>query len=325
MIWERAVAENAWELDAGLYRILLPLPFAAPFVNVYLVHDRGEFLLVDCGPNWLGSLRALGRALKTCGVPPRGLTSLLLTHRHPDHDAGAAQVQERWGGRVFVHPLENQARTGPRVDSATWLAENGVDPSTIAKATARGPEDQPRRERERLELQDLRTDEPFRVGDLRFEVILVPGHSPGQVMLREPERGWLFTADHIIPVHGGNVWSFPGDDGDSFGEYLANLEKARDLSASLVLPSHGLPWRGSPRPVAQELIDFHLRFAGQIQRLVQERALNAWEIARTLNPDVPADPVGIRFSLAEVLAVLVHLEREGAVEQLPDHRWQATG
>ena len=81
MIWERAVAENAWELDNGLYRILLPLPFAAPFVNVYLVQSRGEFLLIDAGADWLPSLRALGRALKTIGVPPKGLTTLLLTHR----------------------------------------------------------------------------------------------------------------------------------------------------------------------------------------------------------------------------------------------------
>ena len=92
MIWERAVAENAWQLDDGLYRILLPLPWAVPFVNTYVVESRSEFALVDCGANWLPSLRALGRALKAIGVPPGGLGTLLLTHGHPDHANAAGAI-----------------------------------------------------------------------------------------------------------------------------------------------------------------------------------------------------------------------------------------
>ena len=143
-------------------------------------------------------------------------------------------------------------------------------------------------------------------------------------MLREPERGWLFTADHVMPIHGANVWFFPGGEGDPFGEYLASLEQTLPLSASLVLPSHGLPWRGGPREATQGLLDYHRHFASQIHRLLSERTLNTWQIARALNPAIPADPVGIRFSLAEVLAVLIHLERQGTVRHEPDGRWQAS-
>jgi glyoxylase-like metal-dependent hydrolase (beta-lactamase superfamily II) len=324
VIWERAVAENAWELDGGLYRILLPLPFAAPFVNVYLVQSRSEYLLIDAGADWLPSLRALGRALKTIGVPPKGLTTLLLTHRHPDHDAGAASVHERWGGQVLVHPLENAERNSPRVTSVDWMTENGVDPETIARAYPPTRERSHRAEPAPPETEDLRVDRPLRLGDLTFDVLLAPGHSPGQVMLREPERGWLFTADHVMPIHGANVWFFPGGEGDPFGEYLASLEQTLPLSASLVLPSHGLPWRGGPREATQGLLDYHRHFASQIHRLLGERTLNAWQIARALNPAIPADPVGIRFSLAEVLAVLIHLEREGTVRHEPNGRWQAS-
>jgi glyoxylase-like metal-dependent hydrolase (beta-lactamase superfamily II) len=85
VILERAVAEYAWQPDDGLGRILLPLPWAVPFVNVCLVASRDEFVLIDVGGDWLPSLRALGRALKVIGVPSGGLTGLALTHQHSDH------------------------------------------------------------------------------------------------------------------------------------------------------------------------------------------------------------------------------------------------
>jgi glyoxylase-like metal-dependent hydrolase (beta-lactamase superfamily II) len=319
VIWERAVAENAWQLDDGLYRILLPLPFAVSFVNVYVLASRGEYVLVDAGIDWLPSLRALGAALKVIGVPPRGLTALLLTHLHPDHGGGAASVQSRWGGRVLLHPAERgQFGGGPTNDGQAWLAENGVDEAVVRQAatTRERPAPQPR------EIEDLADDQPFRVGDLSFDVILVPGHSPGQVMLREPERGWLLSADHVIPVHAVNVWSFPGAKGDPFGEYLASLERTIDLPASLVLPSHGLPWRGNARPATQAMIDYHLVFLDRVRRLVSEKPMTAWEIARALRPEIPSDPAGIRFSLAEVLAALTHLERRGDALRTADGRWE---
>ena len=317
MIWERAVAENAWQLDDGLYRILLPLPWAVPFVNVYLVASRGEFVLIDAGGDWLPSLRALGRALKAIGVPPGGLTSLVLTHQHPDHGGGAPAIHERWGGRVFLHPAENDERAVSSEEVAAWLAENGADDASIARATAA---------RERppltaLPVEDLDENVPFVVGDLRFEIILVPGHSPGQVMLREPRRGWLLTADHIIQVHGVNVWAFPTTPGDPFGEYLASLERGIGLDANLILPSHGLPWRGDVKETSLDLLAFHREFLSSVSAALQSGPRTGWEITRSLRSDIPSDPIAIRFSLAEVLATLVHLERLGQARRGDGGRW----
>jgi glyoxylase-like metal-dependent hydrolase (beta-lactamase superfamily II) len=319
VIWERAVAENAWELDNGLYRILLPLPFAVPFVNVYVVASCGEFVLFDAGSDWLPSLRALGRALKAIGVPPHGLTSLVLTHQHPDHGGGAPAIHERWGGRVFLHPAENSERPITSEEVWGWMAENGADEASMTRATAA---------RERpplatLPVEDLDETRPFVVGDLRFEVILAAGHSPGQVMLREPHRGWLFTADHLIQVHGVNVWAFPTTPGDPFGEYVANLARSYDLKANLILPSHGLPWRGDVKETVRDLLAFHQEFLGRVLSEVGVTPRTAWDITRSLRTEIPTDPIGIRFSLAEVLAALVHLERSGRARRGEAGRWSA--
>ncbi len=318
MIWEHAVAENAWQLAEGIYRILLPLPWAVPFVNVYLLASQDEYVLVDCGADWLPSLRALGRALKAIGVPAGGLSAVLLTHQHPDHAGGAAPVQERWGGTVLVHPRERHLRPPTAPALRSWLAEHGVDPAVAERAAAARDRTEalPRR------VEDLAIDRPFVVGDLAFEVSVVAGHSPGQVILREPNRGWLLTADHVIPVHAANVWAFPGDEGDPFGDYLIDLERTLDLDASLILPGHGLPWRGSVREATWAMLAYHREFLERVRGLVGERRRSAWEIARALRPDVPADPVGIRFSLAEVLAALNHLARRGEILRAADGRWE---
>jgi glyoxylase-like metal-dependent hydrolase (beta-lactamase superfamily II) len=321
VIWERAVAENAWQLDDGLYRILLPLPWAVPFVNTYLVESRSEFALVDCGANWLPSLRALGRALKAIGVPPGGLGMLLLTHGHPDHANAAGAINERWGGGVLIDPRERGGEDRPPSDLRAWLIAHGADAATAERATA------PTRDRPPSlpsDAEDYATDRQFVVGDLRFDVIAAPGHSPGQVMLREPARGWLLTADHVLPILAPNVWLFPGDNGDPLGQYVDGLENASRIAASLILPSHGLPWRGSVHDAALAMRDYHLDFASRILELVVARRLNAWEIARGLRPEMPADPVGVRFSLAETLAGLAYLHRRGRIRQGEDGRWKAT-
>ncbi len=319
MTWERAVAENAWQLDDGLYRILLPLPWAVPFVNAFLVESRSQFALIDCGANWLPSLRALGRALKAIGVPARGLTSLVLTHRHPDHAGGAGSVQQRWGGRVLLHPLEWEQQRIEAADLEEWLRLHGVDEAIRVK-----PPGPPREPMEALpeRIEPLSVDEPLVVGDLTLEIIHVPGHSPGQVMLREAQRGWLFTADHVLEPHAPNVWAFPGASGDPLGEYLDSLERTRDLAATLLLPGHGIPLRASPRDLTTAMIDFHRQFAERVRKALDGKQLTAWEIVKLTRREPPVEPSGARFALAEVLAALAYLTRRGQVSQTEEGYWR---
>jgi glyoxylase-like metal-dependent hydrolase (beta-lactamase superfamily II) len=319
--WERAVAENAWQIDDGIYRILLPLPWAVPFVNAFLVESHSQYMLVDCGANWLPSLRALGRALKAIGVPPRGLTSLVLTHRHPDHAAGAGSVHQRWGGRVLLHPLEREQRRIESADLQAWLATHGVDEGILGK-----PPPPPREPVEALpvEIDPLPMDESLIVGDLAFEIVHVPGHSPGQVMLREPRRGWLLTADHVLQPHAPNVWIFPGTDGDPLGEYLESLERILDLDASLILPGHGMPLRSNLRDLTRAVADFHRAFAARVHSALRGKRLTTWEVVKLTRSEPPTDPAGARFALAEVLAALTYLEKRGEVSQAEEGHWVAT-
>lgn len=318
-ILEQTVAENAWQVDDGLWRILLPLPGPMPFVNAFAVASAGEYMLIDCGMNWDPSLRALGRALKAIGVPDHGLTQILITHRHTDHAGGAGPVQSRWGGRTLLHPKGAAWQPTPPALMQEWLAQHGMDRELAAAAAAPSrayPEYLP------AQVDCLNLDAPLRLGDLRFEVIPVPGHAIDMVMLREPRRGWLLSADMLLPQPAVNVWSFPGSGHNPLGDYFRSLELTAHQAAALILPSHGMPRRGGLPAMVEAMAEFDHRFLADIRQAVQERRGTAWELVQRLRPQA-ADPTNARWAMGEFLAALAHLHTTGAIRQGPDGRWEA--
>ncbi len=310
MLLEKAVAENAWQIEEGLYRILLPLPFAVPFVNAYVLESRGEYLLLDVGANWEPGLRALGRALKAIGVPYRGLKYLVLSHRHLDHSGGAAPVHERWGGTVLAHPGEELPLMGSE-EVISWAVQNGAPLEAVRQWNLE--RSGPRQERMPSQWEPLAHGQVIALGDLRLQVLEAPGHSPAQVMLYEPKRGWLLCADQVLSVLAPNVWHNPNTPGDPLGSYLDGLARLKRFSCRLTLPGHGLPFYGTPAELAARMEAFHLRLARQVQRAVEAGATTAYDVVRHLWPDVTQGKPGLRSRMAEALACLVYLERQGAI------------
>lgn len=310
-MYERPVAENCWELAPGLYRILLPLPLEVPFVNAYLIRSGDAWALIDAGYHWGPSLRALGRALKAAGVPSGGLTHLILTHRHRDHAGGAAPVTSRWGGAVYLHPADTALEAPSPEALRPWLEEAGVPEATRAEIQAAwGPPLDPLPDR----VEPLRPEAGLGIGELQFRVIHVPGHSPGHVMLYEPERGWLFAGDHILDHTGPNTWLLPGMAGDPLGEYLRSLEAVADLPEALVLPGHGLPWRGSPGAGARAMAARQRQMLDFVAGLLAHRPMTLWELTTQAAPEVVQDPRLAVWALAAARSQLRHLEAQGRVQ-----------
>ncbi|EKP95308.1 MBL fold metallo-hydrolase [Thermaerobacter subterraneus] len=380
---ERPIDEHCWEMAPGLYRILLPLPWDVPFVNAYLVRAPGGWVLVDAGVGTPACLRALGWALRAAGVPDGGLAAILLTHRHPDHAGDVVAVRQRWGGRVYVHPAELELdRADPAVLEA-WLAFTGMPAEVMETLLRRAermplpPDAVPYPRRAPLAEGPGLPAAALPVAGLTFEVVYVPGHSPGHVMLRVAETGWVFTGDHVLPRAGINVWANPAGPADPMGAYLANLEavarldaawglEARDEAAGAagakaraclargeggsggwrqgadaaegspgrdpgsrtagpVLPGHGLPWSGPMMPYATALAGWHRRAALALRdRLPDEPGPTAFEIVAARRPDdARHTPHRLRGAVAETLAFLLWLEREGLAGRRGDApaRW----
>jgi glyoxylase-like metal-dependent hydrolase (beta-lactamase superfamily II) len=157
------------------------------YVNSFaFTDDDGGVTLVDCGlakapPRIVAGLAAIGRR-------PADVTRILLTHVHPDHAGGAAEMSRRTGADVWVHEGDHPSATSGTV------AQKADQRFLLGRLFSRLPDP---------------AFEPFTPGPLLrdgevlpvaggLRVVHTPGHSPGHVsFLHEPTRT-LVTGDSMF-------------------------------------------------------------------------------------------------------------------------------
>lgn len=85
-------------------------------------------------------------------------------------------------------------------------------------------------------MEALWEDDILDIGTFRFEVILLPGHTPGSIALLEEEKRFLIGGDSVQT--GGSIFMF--GPGRNFQAYRANMEKLRDImdAFDVVYSSH---------------------------------------------------------------------------------------
>jgi glyoxylase-like metal-dependent hydrolase (beta-lactamase superfamily II) len=154
----------------------------------------------------------------TLGTRP--LTHILNTHLHSDHCGGNAALQARWP------------------DVQTWIA-----PGQAAQVHAWDPvalsytptgQSCPRFRADGV----LLPGSTVTLGGRPWQVHAAPGHDPHSIVLFEPERRLLISADALWE-HGFGV-VFPEIEGvQAFAEVAATLDVIEQLQPALVLPGHG--------------------------------------------------------------------------------------
>lgn len=73
------------------------------------------------------------------------------------------------------------------------------------------------------------------VGDRRFDVVHLPGHSPGSICLYEPETATLFSGDVIYD----DVLIDDVLPGTSRSRYIQSMKQILAMDLRRVLPGHG--------------------------------------------------------------------------------------
>jgi glyoxylase-like metal-dependent hydrolase (beta-lactamase superfamily II) len=190
--------------------------------NNLLVHAApGEdgALLVDSGHvnHAAQTLALVQQALQ--GTP---LTRLVNTHLHSDHCGGNASLQRAHGVVVAIPPGQADA-------IAAW------DDAALSYA-ATGQRIEAFRHQ-----QLLQPGEPLVAGGVEWQVLAAPGHDPHSVMLFEPRRGLLVSADALWE-HGFGV-VFPEVQGEpGFDDVGQVLDQIAALPVKLVVPGHGAPF-----------------------------------------------------------------------------------
>ena len=140
-------------------------------VNAFVIHAGGKTILIETGSgDYLGpSMGKLRGNLKAAGIEPDDISSILLTHMHPDHSAGLTDMKTGAANypnaELVIH--ENEPRH--------WF-----DDGEMARGSEREKElmFQQARDQTKPYLDRMRT---FTDGELLPGITAVPchGHTPG--------------------------------------------------------------------------------------------------------------------------------------------------
>ena len=323
--------EDAREIEDGLWRIAVPLPFALRSANIYLIaNGDGSWTLVDAGLGQAADEEALREGLARAGVAPERVSALILTHAHPDHIGLANTIQQAGGAPAYMLRGEDEHlygvwsgrgddRFGPLermyVENGlpVEVAEAGRAMSVLTRKMLRLPKPE--------SLQLVEDGETLRIGAHSYECVWTPGHSDYHLCLLR-EDGLFIAGDHILPTITPNIGLYPAARPDPLGDYFDALQRVRDLPARLVLPGHRLPFVALSERV-DELRLHHEERSVLLREHLRARPEGA--DAATLSSALFGDRLrtndDLRFALVETLAHLEYLRLRGRVErQIVDGR-----
>lgn len=307
-------------LADGVHWVRMPLPFQLDHVHLYLLRDchegRDGWTLVDCGiasqPTRDLWERIFAESLE--GLP---IVRIVCTHMHPDHVGLADWISARFDVRVWMSAGEYAMA---RVYSATLRGADGdaaanhfrrhgiTDPDQLEAIRARGAHyfaklvpSVP------TSFRRLREDEPVVIGARRWRMITGTGHSPEHASLYSddgPDGALLLSGDMVLPRISTNVSVFEAEPESNPVTWYLNSLRRFDVCApdTLVLPSHGRPFRG----LSERLRQLHAHHA---ERLDEVRVACS-EAPRTAAEIVPImfrrefDTHQLSFAMGEALAHL---------------------
>ena len=130
-------------------------------------------------------------------------------------------------------------------------------------------------------VMELEDGDVLRIGDLEFQTLLAPGHTPGHMMLYLPSEQILFSGDQVLD-DSMTILDNPIFDPDPLQSYLDSLEKLENLPVRKVFPGHGgLGWNFRER--AAEIAAIH----GEELKYTMDAAgmqpgMTAWEMVQTV-------------------------------------------
>ena len=305
------------EVAPGVHWVRMTLPFALDHINLWLLDDGDERVIIDAGYGTDATRSAWSSLLD---AEPRPISRVVVTHHHPDHLGLATWLAARNNASVHMtlgeylagHAMWHQLPGYCVPDMVEQFRAHGLDERRATALAERGnayrrgiPEMPSRFER-------LRHGNELSINGKTWRVIIGYGHSPEHASLYCAELGVLISGDMLLPRISTNVSVYaatPHD--DALGYFLDSIRELCNMPEdTLVLPSHGKPFKGIKARVAQ-LVEHHRE---RCDALLSEcsAAKTAGELLPSMFPR-ELDTHQVMFAMGEAIAHLNHLEKRGAL------------
>lgn len=312
-----------YEVAPGVHWLRMPMPFVLDHINLWLLEDGPGVTAVDTGIATDAVRAAWKKALGTLPEEQR-LTRQIVTHFHPDHLGLAAWLEAETGASLWMTQGEYMAAhlmasAVPPFDVASmadFFRRHGLADAAIAAIEGRGNAYRRGVPVIPTSFQRLIDGDCIRVGANDWRVIVGYGHAPEHASLYCASLGVLIAGDMLLPRISTNVSANASvPDLDVLGLYLDSIERLTELPATtLVLPSHGRPFRGLHARVTA-LQEHHAARCDDLLGACTVRPHTAAELLPVLFGRSFDDPHQTMFAMGEAIAHLIYLEKLGRLER----------
>jgi glyoxylase-like metal-dependent hydrolase (beta-lactamase superfamily II) len=317
------------EIAPGIHQLQVPIPDnPLGHLNSYLIRGQNGWLMIDTGWYTPDAFNSLETGIKSLGLVLSDISTIVLTHVHPDHFGLAGRIKHlsprtellahRWEADLIESRYIKFSELQDKM--AAMLQRHGVPESELSTLRSAS---MPALRFVTVTLPDrvLYGGEIISTGTYDLEIIWTPGHSPGHICLFEAKNRLLFSGDHILPTITPNVSSHVQSGDNPLGDYLGALHKLRNLPAAKILPGHEHVF-ADLRGRIQEIIDHHRKREAEIRQAIERGPRNAYEISSRMAWNIPGltwdqfPPLQKRFAVTETIAHLDLMRWEGRAEKL---------
>jgi glyoxylase-like metal-dependent hydrolase (beta-lactamase superfamily II) len=314
---------QAIEVAPGVRWCRIPLPIDLNHINVWLIDHEDGCVLVDTGmASPVGE--AAWEAMDAEVFAQTPLRAVFVTHIHPDHIGLARWLQQRHGVPVWMSKrTHEQVQAFMASDTSTGVAEaerfftaHGIadrsmlpslSPARFARMTSGLPE----------VAKHVADGEKLRWGATEWTALETNGHAEGHLCLYSAAYGALISGDQVLPTISSNIgFTWRSQDANPLHSFLTSLQRLHSLPGdTLVLPSHGLPFRGLQSRI-DDLSRHHHEQLDSVQRACHD-GKTALEILPVM---FRRKLQGMHFflAMAEALAHLEYLVNQSRLQRVTD-------
>jgi hydroxyacylglutathione hydrolase len=177
--------------------------------NTYVIKDKLSIIIDPGLPEFLPELV---QDLHRDGIDPKDIDIIANTHLHGDHCWANEAFKKLSGANILLHPVQKQFGEAAAIQTSRFF---GV-------SDAKFTEDR------------LVDSDKINTGEMEFELIPSPGHSPDSVCFYCRSEKILICGDVIFNQNTGRV-DLPGGSAD---ELKQSIERLSQLEIEYLLPGH---------------------------------------------------------------------------------------
>jgi uncharacterized sulfatase len=270
----RLVAEDTWVLIGK--REDFSRSNGGNIVNTAFVVTTDGVVVIDSGPSRLYAEQMRSAIAR---ITPKPVIRVFNTHHHPDHFLGN-QVFADVSTTALAETIAGQRREGGAFAdnvyrlSGDWI--KGTEP--VAARDPVGPG-------------------TLLIGDHRFELIALSGHTEGDLVIRDLGTGVLFAGDLVFHNRA------PTTPHASISQWLAALDRLDAITYRTMVPGHGEPVSDGR---AVEQTRRYLRWIESALLLAAERGE---EMSEVLGLELPKEFAELPLAREEFARSVAHLYR----------------